>query len=171
MRADRDRLGPPPPRGNAPDPIPRDDAVTDDTLVQVNDSLWIPRAELSYKATRSGGPGGQHVNTSSTRVELAWDAATSPSLTDAQRARILDKLSNRINSDGVLLMAASDHRSQHRNREEVTARFAELLAQALVIPKKRKKTRPSRASKEARLKAKRQRAEKKRMRGPVRRDE
>lgn len=141
------------------------------TVVQINDGLWIPRAELTYKATRSGGPGGQHVNTTSSRVELAWDVDASPSLTDAQRARIRDKLANRINNEGVLQLSSSEQRSQHQNKDSVTTRFAEMLAEALVIPKVRKRTRPSRASREKRLQAKKQRAQTKKMRGPVRRDE
>jgi ribosome-associated protein len=141
------------------------------TVLQINDSLWIPRAELTYRATRSGGPGGQHVNTSSSRVELAWDVGASPSLTDEQRARIQEKLANRINSEGVLLMSSSEQRSQHQNRESVTARFAELVAQALVIPKKRIRTRPSRASREARLDEKKKRSEVKKMRGSIRHDD
>ncbi|HEX6367371.1 MAG TPA: alternative ribosome rescue aminoacyl-tRNA hydrolase ArfB [Longimicrobium sp.] len=145
--------------------------MAEDTVLQINDSLWIPRAELTYRATRSGGPGGQHVNTSSSRVELAWDVGASPSLTDEQRARIQDKLANRINSEGVLLMSSSEQRSQHQNRESVTARFAELVAQALIIPKKRIKTRPSRASKEARLDEKKKRSEVKKMRGSIRHDD
>lgn len=145
--------------------------MAEDTVLQINDSLWIPRAELTYRATRSGGPGGQHVNTSSSRVELAWDVGASPSLTDEQRARIQEKLANRINSEGVLLMSSSEQRSQHQNRESVTARFAELVAQALVIRKKRIRTRPSRASKEARLDEKKKRSGVKKMRGPVRHDD
>lgn len=145
--------------------------MAEDTVLQINDSLWIPRAELTYRATRSGGPGGQHVNTSSSRVELAWDVGASPSLTEEQRARIQEKLANRINGEGVLLMAASDERSQHQNRELVTTRFAELVAQALVIPKKRIRTKPSRAAKEARLDEKKKRSAVKKMRGSIRHDE
>ena len=141
------------------------------TVVQINDGLWIPRAELTYRATRSGGPGGQHVNTTSSRVELAWDVDASPSVTDEQRARIRGKLANRINNEGVLLLSSSEQRSQHQNKESVTARFAELVAQALVVPKARKKTRPSRAAKEARLQEKKKRSETKRMRGGIRPDE
>ena len=137
------------------------------TVVQINDGLWIPRAELTYKATRSGGPGGQHVNTTSSRVELAWDVGASPSLTDAQRARIQDKLANRINNEGVLQLSSSEQRSQHQNKDSVTARFAEMLAETLVIPKVRKRTRPSRASKEKRLQAKKQRSQTKKLRGKV----
>jgi ribosome-associated protein len=145
--------------------------VDDDSRLRIDDSLAIPRAELTYRATRSGGPGGQHVNTSSTRVEVAWDVGASPSLDEERRARLLRKLANRINAEGVLLLAASDHRSQLRNREEVTERLAEIVRQALVVPRPRRKTRPPRAAKEARLKAKKQRAQTKRLRGPVRRDE
>lgn len=145
--------------------------MPEDTLLEINDSLWIPRAELTYRATRSGGPGGQHVNTSSSRVELAWSVDSSPSVTEEQRALIREKLANRINSEGVLLLAASDERSQHQNRELVTARFAELVRRALVVPKARKKTRMPRAAKEARLKAKKQRSETKRNRGSIRGDE
>ncbi|HEV2146092.1 MAG TPA: alternative ribosome rescue aminoacyl-tRNA hydrolase ArfB [Longimicrobiaceae bacterium] len=145
--------------------------MSDDGLLSVTDDLWVPRAELDFRASRSGGPGGQHVNTSSTRVELAWDVAGSPSLTEAQRARILDKLANRISGEGVLQLAASEHRSQHQNREAAVERFVELLRGALHVPKPRKKTRPTRASRERRLQAKKQRSETKRMRGPVRRDE
>ncbi len=133
-------------------------------VLQINEALWVPRAELTYRATRSGGPGGQHVNTSSTRVELAWDVGASPSLTEEQRALVREKLANRINAEGVLLLSASEHRSQHQNREAATARFVELVRQALVVPKKRKKTRPPKAAREARLHAKKKRSETKRLR-------
>lgn len=138
--------------------------MTDDALLQIDDSLTLPRAELTYRATRSGGPGGQHVNTSSTRVELTWNVEASPSLSEAQRARIREKLANRISGEGVLLLAASEHRSQHQNREAVTERFVELVRRSLVVPKARKKSRPSRAAREARLHAKRRRSELKRSR-------
>lgn len=138
--------------------------MSDDVAVAINDSLWIPRAELTYRATRSGGPGGQHVNTSSTRVELVWDVGASPSVTEEQRELIRAKLANRISGEGTLLLAASDHRSQHQNKEAVTGRFAELIRDALVVPKKRKKTRPPRGASEARLRAKKQRSQVKKMR-------
>lgn len=145
--------------------------MSDESVVQINDGLWIPRAELSYRASRSGGPGGQHVNTSSTRIELLWDVGATPSLSEEQRARVQERLANRINTEGVLLLASSEHRSQSQNKESVTARFAEMLAAALKVPKRRKRTRMPRAAKEKRLKAKKERAQIKRMRGPVRRDE
>ena len=133
-------------------------------MLEVNDSVRVPRAELTYRATRSGGPGGQHVNTSSTRVELAWNVDASPSVSDEERARIREKLSNRISGEGLLLLSASEHRSQNRNKEAVTERFVELVRQALVVQAKRKKTRPSKAAREARLHAKKHRSEVKRRR-------
>jgi ribosome-associated protein len=135
--------------------------------VPVNDALTIPQRELEYRATRSGGPGGQHVNTSSTRVELTWDVATSPSLSDEQRARILEKLKNRIDDAGVLRLTSSTSRSQLQNREDVTARLARLVGDALKVQKPRKRTKPSKRAKEKRLKTKKQRSEIKRRRGRV----
>jgi ribosome-associated protein len=141
--------------------------LSEPTVLTITDDLFIPRAELSYRASRSGGPGGQHVNTSSTRVELVWNVAESPSLSDAQRALIQEKLANRINGEGELLLVGGESRSQHQNKEAVTERFAELLREALHVPKARRKTRPSRASKEERLQEKKRRSETKKMRGPV----
>lgn len=141
--------------------------MSEASVLRITDDLWVPRAELTYRATRSGGPGGQHVNTSSTRVELAWDVEGTPSLTDEQRARVRTKLSNRINTEGMLLLTEGGSRSQHRNKEAVTERFQELLREALHVPKRRKKTRPTRASRERHRKAKKRRSEIKRLRGPV----
>jgi ribosome-associated protein len=141
--------------------------LSEPTVLRITDDLFIPRAELSYRASRSGGPGGQHVNTSSTRVELVWNATESPSLTDAQRALIQEKLANRINAEGELQVVTGEHRSQFKNKEAVTERFAELLREALHVAKPRRKTKPSRASREQRLQAKKRRSETKKMRGPV----
>jgi ribosome-associated protein len=135
--------------------------------IRIDDGLSIPRGELAYRATRSGGPGGQHVNTTATRVELTWDLAGSPSLSDEQRQRLLARLATRIDSAGVLRLTASRSRSQARNKEEVTERFRTIVVEALRERKRRKPTRPTRASKEARLRAKRRRAEVKRRRGPI----
>ncbi|HUE95619.1 MAG TPA: alternative ribosome rescue aminoacyl-tRNA hydrolase ArfB [Longimicrobiaceae bacterium] len=136
-------------------------------MIPITAALSIPEGELAYRASRSGGPGGQHVNTSSTRIELVWNAAESPSLTDEQRARILEKLSNRISGEGVLTLASSATRSQQQNRAEVTVRFAELLREALHVPRRRKKTRPPRAARERRLRAKRRRSDVKRLRRSI----
>jgi ribosome-associated protein len=141
--------------------------VSEAPVLNINDDLFLPRAELSYRASRSGGPGGQHVNTSSTRVEVVWNVAQSPSLTEAQRALVQEKLANRINAEGELLIAEGGSRSQHQNKEAVTERLAELLREALFVPKPRKRTKRPRSSHERRLKQKKQRSEVKRLRGSV----
>jgi ribosome-associated protein len=138
-----------------------------DDVVVINPQLSIPRAELTFRATRSGGPGGQHVNTSSTRVELLWNVVASSAISDDQRARIRTKLGKRIGEDGVLRLTSSGTRSQLQNKEDVTERFARMLERALHQPKPRRKTKPSKASKEARLQGKKRRAETKRRRGRV----
>ena len=133
-------------------------------VIVVDDTHSIPRYELLVRATRSGGPGGQHVNTSSTRVEVWWDVARSPALSEEQRRRLLDRLAGRLDSAGRLRLVSSGTRSQLRNREEVTERLARVGAAALVVPTRRKPTRPSRAAKAARVEAKRRRAATKRER-------
>lgn len=132
--------------------------------IAVSDTLAIPREELVLRASRSSGPGGQHVNTSSTRVELVWDLAASPSLDDASRARLLTRLASRLDTAGNLRLVAQEERSQLRNRQAVLERFAEIVSAALVIPRARKRTRPSRAAKRARLDTKRKRGAQKRER-------
>jgi ribosome-associated protein len=142
-----------------------------DGYLEITPALLLPLAELDYRATRSGGPGGQHVNTSSTRVELWWDVRSSPALTEDQRARLLERLSRRLDGEGRLRVVASESRSQLRNREAATERLRELVAFALAVPKPRKRTRPSRAAKAARLEAKRRRSALKRDRRQPRHDE
>ena len=142
-------------------------SIPEHALLRVNDELTIPLAELSYKATRSGGPGGQHVNTSSTRVELEFNVGESPSLSEQQRARIQERLASRIDSAGILRLAGSSSRSQHQNREDVTERLAKILADALRERKPRKRTKMPRAAKEARLKAKKENSRKKKERGKI----
>jgi ribosome-associated protein len=145
--------------------------MDDASHLVVSPALRLPRAELEYRASRSGGPGGQHVNTSSTRVEVWWDVAGSSALTEEQRARLLARLATRLDSAGRLRLVSSGTRSQLRNREEVTERLRDLVAAALRVPKARKRTRPSRAAKAARLEAKRRRAAVKRERRPPGADE
>ena len=130
--------------------------------VPVNARVTIPRAELTFRATRAGGPGGQHVNTSSTRVELLWNVRTSGALDDAARARVAEKLAARLDGEGNLRVVASDSRSQRQNRERAEERLAALVRGALVVPKARRATKPSRAAKEARIQAKKRRSERKR---------
>ncbi len=132
--------------------------------VTINTHLSIPLTELEYRFTRSRGPGGQHVNVSATQVELLFDVAHSPSLTDAQRTRLMGKLGNLIDKDGVLHLADQSERSQFRNREIVTARFQALLAAALRVPKQRRPTKPTAASREKRLVTKKRRGQMKQLR-------
>ena len=135
--------------------------------VPITNSLVIPSEELTFRFSRAGGPGGQHVNRSATQVELLFDVAHSPSLTEDQRTRIQTVLANRIDRDGVLHIVASGTRSQYRNREQAMARFQALLRRALRVRRRRQPTRPSDASRRRRLEAKRRRGEKKRLRAPV----
>jgi ribosome-associated protein len=132
--------------------------------VRVNDAVVIPRDELAAKASRAGGAGGQHVNTSSTRIELVWNVGTSRALSDEQRARVLQKLASRLDAERNIRVVASDRRSQRQNRESAEERLATLVRQALVVPKKRRATKPSRAAKQARLDSKKRISEKKRER-------
>jgi ribosome-associated protein len=139
-----------------------------DSVLEISPDLRIPLTELDYQASRSGGPGGQHVNTSSTRIEVWWDVASSPSLSEEQRAQLLERLRSRLDSTGRLRLVSSASRSQLRNREDVTERLRSVIASALAVRKKRKPTKPSRAAKAARLEAKRRRAVTKERRQPVR---
>lgn len=131
----------------------------------------IPAAELSWTASRASGPGGQHVNKTSSRITLEWSIADSAVLNAAQRARLRDKLSGRITNDGVLQIHAEDARSQLRNRELAAERLAELVGEALRRRKTRRPTRPGRGARERRLKAKKARSDiKQSRRSPTRRD-
>ena len=139
----------------------------DEAILQINDEVSIPEAELSFRFSRSSGPGGQHAQKSSTRVELLFDLTNSPSLTDSQRTRALKGLAGYVDSAGVLHLTAQSERSQLRNRAEVVARFQSLLRQALKRQKRRKPTKPTAKSKERRLQEKRRHSEKKKARGKV----
>jgi ribosome-associated protein len=139
-------------------------AMPVEPCLELTSTLCLPLTELEYRASRSGGPGGQHVNTSSTRVEVWWDIAGSPSLSEEQRLRLLQRLRSRLDSSGRLRLVSSGTRSQLRNREEVTRRLRDVVARALEVPKARKRTHPTQASKAARLEAKRRRSAIKRQR-------
>ena len=130
----------------------------------VSEGVVIPRSELMYRASRAGGAGGQHVNTSSTRIELLWTVQTSQALTEDARARVLEKLASRIDGEGQIRVVSSARRSQGQNREAAEERLVELVRQALVVQKLRRPTKPSRGAKEARLNEKKKRGETKRQR-------
>jgi ribosome-associated protein len=138
--------------------------MDDATHLAVDADVSIPRTELQYRATRAGGAGGQHVNTSSTRIELLWDLPHSTAVTEDQRQRLQSKLVARLDAEGNVRIVASDRRSQQQNRQSAETRLADLVRSALVIPKKRRPTKPTRASKEKRLTEKKRRGERKRNR-------
>lgn len=133
-----------------------------DDPLKINANVAIPRAELGVRATRAGGPGGQHVNTSSTKVELTWNVVASTALSAAAKGRVRLVLASRLDADGTLRVVASDTRSQRQNRALAEERLAALVRRALVVPRARKKTRPTRASVERRLTEKKRSGAKKR---------
>ncbi|MFC8597328.1 MULTISPECIES: alternative ribosome rescue aminoacyl-tRNA hydrolase ArfB [unclassified Isoptericola] len=134
--------------------------------LRVTSALVVPEPELTWRFSRSSGPGGQGVNTADSRVELSWDVAASRALTDAQRARLVERLGRRLVS-GVLTVASSEHRAQLRNREVARTRLAALVADALAPPgPHRRATRPTRGSVARRIDAKKRRAGVKKMRRP-----
>lgn len=134
--------------------------------LRVRGSVVIPESELSWRFSRSSGPGGQGVNTTDSRVELRFDVARSTALGPTQRTRALERLAGRL-VDGVLVITASEHRSQLRNREAAEHRLVEELAAAIAAPPRpRRPTRATRASVERRIAGKRRRSEVKRLRRP-----
>jgi len=135
-----------------------------EAALRVGTSLSIPRSELEFHATRSSGPGGQHVNTSSTRIELWWNLEQSAVLSEQQRELLRQSLGRRIDSEGWLRLVESGSRSQLRNREAVTERFVALLRRGLRPRKARRPTRVPPAERKRRLQAKRQRGALKRKR-------
>ena len=131
-----------------------------DRRLRVNDGLTLKFSEVIVRVSRSSGPGGQHANVTASRVEASFDVLASSTLTDAQRERLLARVGPRV------VAIAQDERSQARNRELALTRLGERLAEALKVPKRRRATRPTRASRERRLQAKRRATERKRERRP-----
>ena len=132
--------------------------------VVVTHSLKIPFAELQFRTSRSGGPGGQNVNKLETRVELLFDVANSPFIPEHLRQRLLSNLSSKLDSAGVLRVVAQDSRSQWKNKQFAIERLAALLKSALKVRKKRISTKPTRTAREDRLRMKKVRGETKRLR-------
>jgi ribosome-associated protein len=131
----------------------------------VSGSVVVPEAELEERFSRSSGPGGQGVNTTDSRVKLTFDLATSSSIPEPMRARMLERLRGRL-VDGRITVSASEHRTQLANRRAARERLAEILGEAATpAPAQRRATRPTRGSQERRLQAKRSRSELKRGRG------
>jgi ribosome-associated protein len=142
-----------------------------DGSVEITPALSIPWRELAFHATSAGGAGGQHVNRTATRIELRWNVAESPSLTDAQRALLLARLAKRLDRTGRIRLVSDERRSQRQNREAAVERFIKVVASALHVARPRKKTRPTRSSVERRLDTKKKRASTKATRQPVRGEE
>jgi len=141
--------------------------MADGDVVEIGAAAPLPVSELDFRFTRSGGPGGQHVNTSSTRAELTFALAGSPTLTDQERERAMRRLRSRLDGEGRLRVVAQDERSQSRNRSLALRRFAELMQRALAPPPPpRRPTRPSRASATKRIEGKRRAGQNKRLRRP-----
>jgi ribosome-associated protein len=130
-------------------------------MIEVNSSLVIPDSELDIRATRSSGAGGQHVNKTSSRIEITWNVRDSRALSEEQRQMLLDRLASRISTEGAVRIVASEMRSQRQNRERAERRLADLIRRALTPRKKRKPTRRPHSADEARLASKKLHSRKK----------
>ncbi len=139
-------------------------ALASEKLLPVNATLSIPRSELDVRVSRASGAGGQHVNKTSSRVEIFWNIPGSRAVSEEQRARLLEKLASKLTTEGSVRVVASDMRSQSRNRDLAEERLADLVRHALIVPRKRRPTKPTRAAKEARLESKKRHSNKKRSR-------
>jgi ribosome-associated protein len=128
--------------------------------LRITDELTIPLAEVTVRASRSSGPGGQHANVTASRVEASFDVLASSTLSETQRERLLARIGPRV------VAISQDARSQTRNRELALTRLEERLAKALARPRRRRPTRPTAASRERRLQSKRRATERKRERRP-----
>jgi ribosome-associated protein len=137
-------------------------------MIRITSTITIDDSELRFDFVRSSGPGGQNVNKVSTAVQLRFDAARSPSLAADVRERLARLAGRRMTADGILVITARRHRSQQDNREDAIARLVSLLKQAAVAPKTRRKTKPTKQSRERRLEDKRRAGQIKKKRRRVR---
>ena len=135
-------------------------------MIRITDHIAIDENEIEYDFVRASGPGGQHVNRAATAVQLRFDVASSSSLPQDVRQRLVRLAGNQITAGGVLIIEASRFRSQHRNRKDAMDRLVELISRAARKPRVRRKTKATRAAKERRLRTKRRRSEIKRTRRP-----
>ena len=136
--------------------------------LRISARIFIPESELGFTYARSSGPGGQHVNTSATKAVLRWNPGASGALPETVRSRVLARLGGRLTGEGDLVLQSDRFRSRERNRADCLERLRELVGRAMIPPKPRKKTKPTRASKRRREETKRKRSETKRSRGKVR---
>lgn len=128
-------------------------------MIQITPSIQIDERELQLEYVRASGPGGQNVNKVATAVQLRFDITNSSSLASGIKGRLIQLAGNRVNADGILMIEAKRFRTQEANREDAIQRFVELVRRSIVPPKPRRKTKPTSASKEKRLKEKKQRGE------------
>jgi ribosome-associated protein len=133
-------------------------------MLQITDSIQIEESELQFEFIRASGPGGQNVNKVATAVQLRFDVLNSPSLASDVKGRLIQLAGKRVNADGILVLESRRFRTQEANREDATRKFIELVRKAAEKPKVRRKTRPTKASQEDRLKEKRKRGETKKLR-------
>ena len=139
--------------------------------LEINPNLVIPDSDLSFAFIRASGPGGQNVNKVSSAVQLRFDMAGTTALSDAVKSRLRALAGRRVTDDGAILITARNQRSQDHNRREALERLADLISKALVVPKTRKATKPTRASKERRLESKTRQQQTKKARRSVRWDD
>ena len=128
-------------------------------MLEITANLSIDERELQFEYIRASGPGGQNVNKVATAVQLRFDIPNSPSLASDLKGRLIQLAGKRVNTDGVLIIEARSFRTQEQNREDAIHRFIELVKRSIIKPKSRVKTKPTKTSKEKRLKEKRQRGE------------
>ena len=134
-------------------------------MISVTPHISLDESELEFAFVRSSGPGGQNVNKVATAVQLRFDVARSPSLPFDVRARLMARAGSKVTKDGVLVLSAQRFRTQERNRADAVERLVEMIRAAAVPPKRRRKTKPTRASKRQRVEEKRKRSSTKRLRG------
>src|SRR5262249_47935202 len=127
-------------------------------MLEINDFIRIPEAELAWSFVRSGGPGGQNVNKVASKAVLRWNVAASPSLHEDVKARLCAQQAGRITTEGELVLTSQRFRDQERNRQDCLDKLRDIVLRATAVPKARKKTKPRRGAKEARLREKRYRA-------------
>lgn len=129
--------------------------------LMINEQLTVPLHELEFSYSRSSGPGGQHVNKTSTRVSLRWNVLASQTLTEDQRSILLQRLAPHVTHDGYFIIHVDTTRSQHKNKEIAIERFIDDIKSAFIVPKKRKKTKVSKEAQEKRLHAKKRQSQRK----------